>query len=329
MEKDNHKKSGKLRRKFLKLGILSGVSAVAGVSLGSNTDPAEEPDKEETGEKMKLLTPDGKLVEVDKASVNNYPEAYISPEESRKGIPDRKFVMVIDLSKCKNARACVEKCQKAHNLTYYQEFMKIQLIQDHEDGEPYWLPKPCFHCDYPPCVKVCPTGATFKRDDNIVLIDTDRCIGCKFCVTSCPYSARQFNWSPNPSFDEEQPYSPETSVPGSLGTVIKCDFCPDMTRAGKLPHCVQGCPMGVIYFGDKNEDIVTNGDETLRFSELIKDGAAFRYLEDLGTAPNVYYLPAANRQFPLERGFDVNDEVKARYDNVPYIQKMKKKDIAP
>ena len=82
--------------------------------------------------------------------------------------------------------------------------------------------------------------------------------------------------------------------------------------------------MGVIYFGDKNEDIVTNGDETLRFSEMIADGGGYRYLEELGTKPNVYYLPPKNKQFPTERGFDVNDEVKSRYDRVPYVQKLRK-----
>ena len=107
-----------------------------------------------------------------------------------------------------------------------------------------------------------------------------------------------------------------------MGTVTKCDFCPDMLREGKLPHCVSSCPMGVIYFGDANEDIVTNGSETLRFSELIKDGGAYQHLEELGTKPNVYYLPAVNRQFPVDRGFNHGDEINARYKDVPYVKKM-------
>jgi len=318
----NHDK--KPRRNFLKLGLLSGVSAVAGISALSEGKLAPDPEIKGSGEKIKVLTPDGKLVEIDKKSINNYPEAYVPPKEAREGIPNRKFVMVIDLSKCKNARACVESCQKGHNLLPDQEFMKIQLMQDTAEGTPYWFPKPCYHCDYPPCVKVCPTGATFQREDNIVLIDNEKCIGCKFCVTSCPYSARIFNWKPDPSYDKkDKPYSPETSTPGQVGTVSKCDFCPDLIRAGKLPYCVQSCPMGVIYFGDANEDIVTNGDETLRFSELIRDGSAYQYLEELGTHPNVYYLPPVNRQFPVDRGFDHSDEINSRYENVPYVQKMK------
>ena len=322
MENKNSKKSGTNRRKFLKLGLISSVTAVAGSSLVSNFAEDEE---KPSGEKIRLLTPDGKMVEVDATNINKYPEAHISPTEARKGIPNRKFVMVIDLAKCNNARSCVESCQKAHQLDYNEEFMKIQLIQNNDDAFPYWFPKPCFHCDEPPCVTVCPTGATYKREDNIVLVDNERCIGCKFCITSCPYSARIFNWGHKEKFDNEaQPYSPETGVPAVEGTVMKCDFCPDMLRQGLLPHCAKACPMGVIYFGDKNEDIVTNGDETVRFSELIRERQGYRHLEYLGTKPNVYYLPAMNRQFPLERGFNVEEDIIERYKDVPFVQDLKK-----
>jgi molybdopterin-containing oxidoreductase family iron-sulfur binding subunit len=323
MNNHDSEKGSTNRRKFLKLGLMSSVTAIAGTSLVSNFTLEEKTSP--SGEKMRLLTPDGKIVEVDATNINKYPEPLITPAESRKGIPDRKFVMVIDLAKCKNARKCVESCQKAHQLDYHQEFMKIQLIQNNEGSSPYWFPKPCFHCDEPPCVTVCPTGATFKRDDGIVLIDNQRCIGCKFCITSCPYSARIFNWGHNDKFDDKsQPYSPETQVPAAEGTVMKCDFCPDLLRQGKLPYCAQACPMGVIYFGDKNEDIVTNGEETLSFSELINKRGGYRHLEHLGTKPNVYYLPAVNKEVPLERTFDVDEEIIDRYKDVPYVQDLKK-----
>ncbi|MDZ7614215.1 MAG: hypothetical protein U5K51_11340 [Flavobacteriaceae bacterium] len=81
--------------------------------------------------------------------------------------------------------------------------------------------------------------------------------------------------------------------------------------------------MGVIYFGDKNEDMVTNGEETVRFSTLINDRGGYRHLEHLGTKPNVYYLPPVNRQFPLERGFEVEEDIIERYKDVPYVQKLK------
>lgn len=322
MINENTKSSPSNRRKFLKLGLLSGISAVAGATVLSKLTPVVAGD---SGETVRLLTPDGKIVEVAKENINHYPEALITPEQARIGIPHRKFGMVIDLAKCKNARKCVNDCQKAHNLPAHQEFMKVLLMQETEETGPYWFPKPCFHCDKPLCVSVCPVGATFKREDGIVLIDNERCIGCKFCMTGCPYSARQFNWKHEPQFDSKQPYSPETSVPGVEGTVSKCDFCPDLLRAGKLPHCVAGCPMGVIYFGDINEDIVTNGDETIKFSELIASRSGYRHLEELGTKPSVFYLPPVNRQFPVDRGFPTDDpELMGRYKNVPYVKRMKK-----
>lgn len=221
------------------------------------------------------------------------------------GIPGRKFVMVVDLARCKNARKCIEGCQKGHNLPTDTEWLKVYLMKDHNQGQPYWFPRQCFHCDDPPCVKVCPVGATFKRQDNIVLVDENRCIGCKFCMVACPYSVRVFNWKKPPKSDVPlSKYSPETGVPAQMGTVGKCDFCPDLARKGELPYCVRNCPMGTLYFGDRNEDTVTNGTETRRFSELIAERSGFRYREELGTHPNVYYLPPVNRMFDYKTGLD-------------------------
>ena len=173
-------------------------------------------------------------------------------------------------------------------------------MQDNKDSAPYWMPKKCFHCDNPPCVKVCPVAATYKRSDGLVLIDNERCIGCRFCMAACPYSARVFNWGEPKAQETSHSYSPETSLPSQVGTVEKCDFCPDMLRQNKVPHCITACPNGALYFGDKNADSVTNGSETVRFSTLLKDKAGYRYHEELGTEPNVYYLPPANRLFPFK-----------------------------
>jgi molybdopterin-containing oxidoreductase family iron-sulfur binding subunit len=144
-------------------------------------------------------------------------------------------------------------------------------------------------------------------------------------MTGCPYSTRVFAWKDYPEFKQDKdPYSPEASSPGKEGTVSKCDFCPDLVRIGKLPYCAQNCPMGVIYFGDIDEDSVTNGAETLRFSELIRDRAGYRYLEVLGTRPSVYYLPPVERQFPVDKGFnDLDKNVKNRYENTPYSKTHK------
>jgi molybdopterin-containing oxidoreductase family iron-sulfur binding subunit len=317
--KEENNKDNNSRRNFLKLGLLAGAGTVATGAILSGTKSKAE----ESGEKIKVLTTSGAVMEVDK----NYLElAPVGIKESHEGIPGRKFVMVIDLAKCKNARKCVEACQYGHSLSKDQEFLKVYLLQDSEKTAPYWFPKPCFHCDNPQCVSVCPVGATYKRTDGIVLIDNDRCIGCKFCMTGCPYSARIFSWKEEEN-NPDQPYSPEKGVPKVEGTVSKCDFCPDLAREGKLPYCVSACPMGVIYYGDIDEDVVTNGADTFRFSELIRDRAGYKYLENLGTRPNVYYLPPVDRQFPVERGLEgLEDDIKARYSETPFVQKLNNKE---
>ena len=294
------------RRNFLKLGALAAGLAVTGAGLQKVFSGSEKP-----GEKVKVLTTDGQLVEVDKNHLD-HSCCGVPSKEARQGIPGKKFVMVIDLSRCRNARKCQKACQKHHHLPEEDKWLKVFKMQDAPSTSPYWMPKPCLHCDKPPCVKVCPVDATFKRSDGIVLIDNERCIGCRFCMAACPYSSRAFNWHKpdQPGVDEAGAYSPVTSVPRKIGTVEKCDFCPDMLRQGKLPHCVSACPNGVFYFGDMNEDIITNGDETVKFSQLIKDKAGYRYLEGLGTEPSVYYLPAANRQFPFKDNAEEKPEVK-------------------
>lgn len=291
------KKDKASRREFLKDGLILGAGAATGLGLTSSCSKDDE--TVASGEKVKLLGPDGKLVEVDSMHMSHHGAP---PKEARKGIPGRKFVMVIDLSRCKHALKCQEACHDAHHLQDGVEWLKVYKMQESKHAAPYWMPKPCMHCDSPQCLKVCPPGATFQRSDGIVLIDTERCIGCRFCMVACPYSSRTFNWG-EPKLSDEvsiQAYSPETSVPAKKGTVGKCDFCPDMLKDGKLPHCVTACPNGVFYFGDFNEDAVTNGDEMIKFSELMEDKAGYRFLEELGTEPRVYYLPPVNRLFPFK-----------------------------
>ncbi|MFC1733992.1 4Fe-4S dicluster domain-containing protein [candidate division KSB1 bacterium] len=315
MDKKNENNNS--RRKFLKrLGIAAG----AGTMVGCGVLSAVAIDKRtKSGEKVKLLSPEGILVEVDKSDMCCEPA---SPKESRKGLPNKKMVMVIDLGKCRNARECVKGCQKMHYLPPHIEWIKIYLMRNSEDQTPYWFPKPCLHCNNPPCVKVCPVGATFKRTDGIVLIDNERCIGCKFCMAACPYSSRVFHWTEPTTGNElkDIKYSPETSKPGKIGTVSKCDFCPDMVRKGELPSCVTSCPNGVFYYGDKNLDTVTNGTETVRFSEFINERGAYRFMEELGTEPSIYYLPAVNRLFDYNVGFEgLSEEEIALYKKEAHI----------
>jgi len=307
------KKKRKSRRDFLKAGLTAGASTVVG--LGGGSLLAADAGSGMAGSKVKALTTDGKLIEIDSEMIRVGKPEVIGRKESMEGLKDRKFVMVVDLSRCKNARACVDACQEGHYLPKEHEWIKVYYLKDSPQTAPYWFPRPCFHCDNPMCVSVCPVGATYKRTDGIVLVDSKRCIGCKFCMTGCPYSARQFHWKEH---DVEQPdveYSPETNVPAKEGTVGKCVWCADLLRKGKLPRCVTACPMGVIYFGDLLEDTVTNGVETVRFSQLLEDKAGYRHKEELGTQPGVYYLPPAQRSFTVESGFEGHEEeIRQRYE---------------
>lgn len=306
------------RRTFLKTTAVAAAAVACGsaaCSCGHNKEAVAK-----TGEKIKLLSQTGEIVEVDASYLNHGNAiAVASREEARIGIPGKKFVMVVDLARCKNARKCITSCQKWHFLPEDREWLTVKLMKDSPDAAPYWFPKQCFHCDNPPCVKVCPVDATYKRQDGIVLIDNERCIGCKFCMAACPYSTRVFNWDePDQHLDlTKVQYSPEAGAPAKVGTVEKCDFCPDRAREGLLPPCVEACPNGVFYFGDENEDTVTNGEETLAFKQLITDRAGYRFAEDLGTAPRVYYLPPRDRQFPVERGYDdLDSTIKERFKGV-------------
>jgi molybdopterin-containing oxidoreductase family iron-sulfur binding subunit len=313
-EINNNDTKSNSRRSFLKkfgIGIgIASVASVAGFSLAKGNG------KSYSGNMVKLLTPDGKLVEVPKEAIQAVKlDTDMMKEEARKGLPGKKFVMVIDLAKCKNARKCVEACQEGHMLPKDHEWIKLYLLQENSETSRYWFPRPCFHCDKPMCVSVCPVGATYKRHDGIVLVDNERCIGCKFCMTGCPYSARVFNWKdPKVKMPEGHVYDPELTIPPIEGTVGKCVFCADKVRKNELPRCAAACPMGVIYFGDLYEDTVTNGVETVRFKKLLADRGGYRYREDLGTLPSVFYLPPTQRMFPVERGLEnQTDEIKARY----------------
>ncbi|HEX7546884.1 MAG TPA: 4Fe-4S dicluster domain-containing protein [Gemmatimonadaceae bacterium] len=289
------------RRQFLKSGLVVAGGAAAGVmtaSCRSSDDVAKKASPGKDTAATLALTADGDLV------VASTPHG-VTPrrvgESVRRGVVGKKWVMVIDLAACDGCGKCSEACTKAHFIPSDREYMRIFKMQEAADTAPYWMPRPCFHCDNPPCARVCPVGATFKRDDGIVLIDNERCIGCRFCMAACPFTARSFNWSRpnNPPASETKGYSPEWGYPRRVGTAEKCDFCADMASEGKLPHCSGTCPMGAIYFGDENEDAVTNSKgDTLQLSKLLRDRAGFRYMEDLGTKPRVHYLPPTDRRFP-------------------------------
>lgn len=304
------------RRKFLDKGLKLGlITAIGGIGLSKLASKLNAKTDKNSSAKMELMTTDGTLIQVDSTEVM---EVEHSEEYSvREGFPNKKFVMVVDLARCKNAKKCVSSCNKSHFITGENAWIKVYKMQESKNTSPYWQPTLCMHCDKPPCVKVCPVDATFKRRDGIVLIDNERCIGCRFCMAACPYSTRVFNWEEPKqgemseiSMDMEHlHYSPDyAGMPSQKGTVDKCDFCPHMIDKGKLPHCVSACPNGVFFFGDAYEDTVTNGDETFRLSKLLEEKAGYRLMESLGTEPSVYYLPPTDRLVDFEKGLDNYDE---------------------
>ena len=296
MKKDE--KEPQSRKDFLKKGLAGMIAMSTGSFLYSCSDQDNE--GEHT---IKLLSPEGEVVEVKRKEVKYLPDVEALDKNVRKGIEGRRFVMVINLRRCRNARVCREACAKMHALPDHRSYLNVLKMQDADTTYPYWMPQPCFHCDNPPCVKVCPTDATFKRTDGIVAIDNERCIGCRFCMVACPYSARQFNWGKEQltlSREEMEGTDGKACTTHKVGTVEKCDFCPAVAAKGELPECVTACPNGVIYFGDENEDAVSNGQETVRLSTMLKENSAYRYMEHLGTRPRVYYIPPVNRRFPFE-----------------------------
>ena len=311
------------RRKFLKSMGLVGAGAAAGSAAVFSGIKFEKDKKKD--DVVRVLTDDGRLIEIPKKDIEDYvPDLKELQKRGREGIKGKKWVMVIDLSRCRNARQCVQACQNAHDLRPYEYHINTLMMKESDETSAYYMPKPCQHCDNPPCVSVCPVNATFKRQDGIVLIDNKRCIGCRFCVAACPYNARMFHWQEPKKADEykaqqdqyvslvemgkqheaeeykkEIAYNIELNVPQRKGTISKCLFSADRLREDKLPYCVSACPNGVFYFGDENEDAVTNGTtkETVRFSELLKKNAGYNLMPELGTKPRVYYLPPKNRLF--------------------------------
>jgi Fe-S-cluster-containing dehydrogenase component len=293
------------RRDFLKkLGLVgaASVTGAAAIYSGYRHEKAKS-----TGEMVKVLTEDNRLVEIPKEQIKDYkPDLKTLQLRGRDGIKGKKWVMVLDLSRCRNARKCVAACQGAHHLRPYEYHINTLVMQESTNTPAYYMPKTCQHCDNPPCVSVCPVDATFKRQDGIVLIDNERCIGCRFCMAACPYSARMFHWQEPlvAEGDKEKEYNIELNVPQKKGTISKCLFSADRLREDTLPYCVSACPNGVFYFGDENENAVTNGTtkETVLLSELLEKNGAYRLLAELGTKPRVYYLPPKNRLFEFKEG---------------------------
>ncbi len=207
-----------------------------------------------------------------------------------------RFGMVVDLRKCTGCRACTVAC-KAENVTPPEVSYNVVLEQEtgtFPNVRRMFMYKPCFHCGNPPCTPVCPVAATWKREeDGIVVIDYDRCIGCRYCLTACPYGSRfidlglTFTDPPQPYETTPSPEYGQNRVRGRnrspVGNARKCHFCIHRIYEGMLPACVETCIGRAIHFGDLD-------DPKSLVSQLLASEEAIRLKEELGTEPNVYYL---------------------------------------
>jgi dimethyl sulfoxide reductase iron-sulfur subunit len=214
-------------------------------------------------------------------------QAATTPKDAK---AEHAWCMVIDLRTCDGCKACTVACQTRHNLREEQTWIKVYEMEDVSGGK-FSMPRPCMMCEDPPCLKVCPVGATIRDDEGLVLIDTDDCVGSRACMAACPYEARYFNWKdPLPAKRMTMPNTPQMPV-SKKGTVGKCVFCADRLPQGEVPACVSGCPMGVMYIGDLVTDIAVNSfGNTVVLSEFLRANDAMRYKEELGTNPRVYYI---------------------------------------
>jgi molybdopterin-containing oxidoreductase family iron-sulfur binding subunit len=222
-----------------------------------------------------------------------------TPVEVTEPILGKRWAMVVDLQACRKeegCRDCIAARHQVHNVPdlghekhevkwiwkepYAEAFPNqhhdyMQHDRQHEEILVF-----CNHCDEPPCTRVCPTQATWKREDGIVMMDWHRCIGCRYCIVACPYGSRSFNWrDPRPFIENVREDFPTRS----RGVVEKCTFCDERLSKGQFPACVEACKSRCLVFGDLGEP-----DSEVR--KLLGKRHAIRRKPGLGTEPEVYYL---------------------------------------
>jgi Fe-S-cluster-containing dehydrogenase component len=208
-----------------------------------------------------------------------------------------RWGVAIDVAKCAEERGCtkcIDACHTAHNVPSIpdprhevkwiwkeplDDALREQTDQYAQNGKTPVMVF-CNHCDNPPCVRVCPTQATWKREDGIVEMDWHRCIGCRYCVAACPYGSRSFNWvDPRPYIHHQNPDFPTRT----RGVVEKCTLCSERIAVGRPPACVEACPEKAIVFGNL-------ADANSEIRQLLRARNHSRRRPELGTNPNVFYI---------------------------------------
>jgi molybdopterin-containing oxidoreductase family iron-sulfur binding subunit len=205
--------------------------------------------------------------------------------------------MAVDAGKCRaDCTDCFTACHNVHNVPdignpkeevkwiWPERFEHVFHAESHARIPEVMRTRPvpilCNHCDNPPCVRVCPTGATWRRPDGIVMMDSHRCIGCKICLAACPYGARSINFrNPRPFIARLNPDYPTRSK----GVIEKCNFCEERLAKGILPACVMACQEKALVFGDVE-------DPKSEVRQLLDRKFTIRRRAELGTKPQVYYI---------------------------------------
>ena len=221
------------------------------------------------------------------------------PSPDAEALAKNKWGMAITFRKCwkeEGCRDCIDACHRIHNVpdlgTLKEEIKWIwtmpyeEVFPEHEFEvtEEDYQHKPvillCNHCDDPPCVRYCPTRATWKREDGIVMMDFHRCIGCRYCMAGCPYGSRSFNWrDPRPFIKNVNLDFPTRT----RGVVEKCNFCVERLAQGLMPACVEACKEKALVFGDLK-------DPKSAIREALKYKTIYQRQPELGTKPKVYYI---------------------------------------
>lgn len=195
--------------------------------------------------------------------------------------------MVIDLKYCIGCNSCVIACKAGRGTpqgTFWNKVLEQEVGTFPEARRIFW-PMRCMHCEEPACLEVCPTGATSQRDDSIVMVDAEKCVGCKACILACPYEARTL-WNEKAGYFGEclTPYEEVAYSGHRLGSIQKCDFCTDRLAQGLKPYCVESCLTGALIFGDLD-------DPHSEVCLILGQGRIpFRLKEEFGTKPSIFYL---------------------------------------
>ncbi len=199
------------------------------------------------------------------ATVAPVKAAKILVKDKKPDVKQKKWAMVVDLRRCVGCMSCQVSCKMENDvpLKVFRSWVKIIQKGKYPNVKQHHLPRLCNHCDNPPCVKVCPTTASYIRKDGVVLIDYDKCIGCTYCVQACPYDSRFLN--------------PVTK------TADKCTFCAHRIDKGLAPTCVRSCMGRARTFGDIN-------DPDSKVSKLLLENNVTVLKKDQGTEPKVYYI---------------------------------------